>query len=146
MHKVLVLNGPNLNLLGRREPDIYGDQSLEEIVSNLLARSESLGLELEARQSNSEGELIDWVHDAQNAFDAVIINPGGLGHTSVALRDALAYLTLPVFEVHISNIFAREEFRRHSLISEVATGVVTGFGTHGYLVALEASKRVLSSR
>ena len=136
--RVLVVQGPNLNLLGTREPAIYGTTTLDEIHAELAAAAKAAGAELEFFQSNHEGALIDRIQEAPSWADGILINPAGLGHTSVSLRDALAATGLPVVEVHLSNIFAREEFRRHSTISAVALGVVSGFGPVGYRLALEA--------
>lgn len=136
MTTVNVLNGPNLDRLGVREPDVYGNTTYQELVSLIEATSAELGLKASVRQSNSEAELIQLVHRAADAGEPVILNAGGLTHTSVALRDACAELRAPLIEVHISNVFAREEFRHHSYISPVATGVIAGLGTQGYVLAL----------
>lgn len=139
--KVLVLHGPNLDRLGKRQPHIYGHQTLADIEENLRRRGEELGLEVESRQSNAESQLIDWAHEAADQHWPVIINPGGLTHTSVALRDALVELNDEgnhgFVEVHLSNIHAREEFRHHSYLSPIARGVIAGLGAHGYVLALE---------
>nr|WP_323374047.1 type II 3-dehydroquinate dehydratase [Microbacterium sp. STN6] len=142
--RVLVLNGPNLNFLGRREPALYGSVTLDAVNESLSQRAESRGVGLDFRQSNSEGVLIDAAQEAMSDVDAVIINAGGLSHTSVALRDALAMLPVPVIEVHVTNIHARESFRHHSFISDVATAVIVGAGTNGYLLALEHALSLLS--
>ncbi|MFZ0834177.1 MAG: type II 3-dehydroquinate dehydratase [Mycobacterium sp.] len=136
MTTVNVLNGPNLDRLGVREPDVYGNTTYQELVSLIEATAAELGLKASVRQSNSEAELIQLVHRAADAGESVILNAGGLTHTSVALRDACAELRAPLIEVHISNVFAREEFRHHSYISPVATGVIAGLGTQGYVLAL----------
>lgn len=136
---VLILHGPNLNLLGLREPDIYGSQTLSDINSMLDELAGEIGAEVEAFQSNHEGEIIDRIHAASDdGFSGIIINPGGLTHTSVALRDAIASINLPVVETHLSNVHAREEFRRHSYVAGVAVGQVAGFGATSYALALRA--------
>ncbi|GAA4904997.1 3-dehydroquinate dehydratase [Actinomycetospora succinea] len=134
--RVLVVNGPNLDLLGRREPDIYGHDTLADLEDRARRTAADLGLEVDARQSNHEGVLIDWVHEAMTDHGGLIINPGGYTHTSVALRDALAALPVPVVEVHLSNVHARESFRSHSYVSPVATAVIAGAGVTGYDLAL----------
>ncbi|OMC07102.1 MULTISPECIES: type II 3-dehydroquinate dehydratase [unclassified Mycobacterium] len=133
---VHVLNGPNLGRLGRREPDVYGDTTHEQLAELIEREAAELGLKAVVRQSDNEGQLLDWIHLAADAGEPVILNAGGLTHTSVALRDACAELRAPLIEVHISNVHAREEFRRHSYISPVATGVIVGLGVQGYLLAL----------
>lgn len=136
MKTVLVLNGPNLGRLGRREPDVYGSTTYDDLVALIETEAKDLGLEVVVRQSDSEAQLISWVHAAVDAGDPVILNAGALTHTSVALRDACAELSSPLIEVHISNVHAREEFRHHSYLSAVATGVIVGLGVQGYLLAL----------
>jgi len=136
---IFVLNGPNLNLLGTREPRVYGTQTLAEINANLERRARALKLELDLRQSNHEGELVDWLNEALAKASAVIINAGGYAHTSIAIRDAVAALPIPVIEVHLSNVYAREHFRRQSMIAQVAKGSIVGFGALGYLLALDAA-------
>ena len=140
---VLVLNGPNLNLLGTREPEIYGTDTLATIEAACQKRAKTLGLEVEFRQSNDEGELVDWVQEASGPFAALIVNAGAYTHTSVALLDALLATDLPIIEVHLSNIYRREDFRHHSYVSPTAQGMICGFGGHGYLLALEAMARLL---
>jgi len=135
---VLVINGPNLNTLGAREPEIYGSTTLAEIEDGLRAQASAAGLSLDTFQSNHEGEIIDRLHAARtDGTRFVIINPGAFTHTSVAIRDAFAAVAIPFVEVHISNVHAREEFRRHSYLSDLAVGVMTGFGVQGYALALE---------
>ena len=136
---IFVLNGPNLNLLGTREPRIYGNQTLADITANLERRAKALKLELDVRQSNHEGELVDWLHEAMAKASAVIINGGAYAHTSIAIRDAIAALSVPVIEVHMSNVYAREHFRRQSMIAQVARGSIAGFGALSYVLALDAA-------
>jgi 3-dehydroquinate dehydratase-2 len=136
---IFVLSGPNLNLLGVREPDIYGHETLADIEARCSRRAAEFGLAVEFRQSNHEGVLIDWVQDARTEASAVVINPAGYGHTSVALLDALKTLAIPVIECHLSNPAAREAFRRHTYVSLIATGVVSGFGGASYELAIEAA-------
>ena len=136
--RVLVLHGPNLNLLGVREPEIYGATTLAQIDAALGEQAAKAGASLACFQSNHEGALIDRIHAARTDADGILINPGGLTHTSVALRDALAGVGLPVVEVHLSNVFARESFRHHSYVSGVALGVVSGFGARSYALGLDA--------
>ncbi|WP_294172339.1 type II 3-dehydroquinate dehydratase [uncultured Sphingomonas sp.] len=143
MRKVFVLNGPNLNLLGSREPDIYGRDTLDDIAAALTEQARELDLELDVRQSNHEGHLIDWLHEAAaTGVHAVVLNAGGFTHTSVALRDAVAAIATPVIEVHLSNPHARESFRRRSLIAGVVKGTISGFGALSYRLALDAAARL----
>lgn len=136
MSTVLVLNGPNLGRLGQREPEVYGSTTYDDLVAMIEAEAAELGLSAAVRQSDSEAQLIAWVHAAADAGDPVILNAGALTHTSIALRDACAELRAPLIEVHISNVHAREDFRHHSYLSAVATGVIVGLGVQGYLLAL----------
>ena len=143
MRSVLILNGPNLNLLGSREPGIYGSDTLDEIGAALHAQGAKLGIAVDLRQSNHEGHLIDWLHEAaETKATAVILNAGGFTHTSVALRDAIAAIDVPVIEVHLSNPQARESFRRRSLIAGVCKGSISGFGAQSYVLALDAAARL----
>jgi 3-dehydroquinate dehydratase-2 len=143
MRKVLILNGPNLNRLGTREPEVYGADTLDDIAGRLHEQAAALGVEVEVRQSNHEGHLIDWLHEAADTgAHAVILNAGGFTHTSVALRDAVSAIPTPVVEVHLSNPQARESFRRRSLISGVCTGSISGFGALSYALALDAAARL----
>lgn len=136
--KILLLNGPNLNLLGTREPEIYGSATLKEIEAAAQKQAKDVGAELVSFQSNHEGALIDRIHAAKNeGIEAIVINPGGFTHTSVALRDALTGVAIPFVEVHISNIHRREEFRQHSYLSDIATGVICGVGVDGYRFAID---------
>lgn len=135
---ILVINGPNLNLLGAREPHIYGRATLDDIRQACLARARDRDLDLDFRQSNSEGEIIGWIQAARGNSDGIIINAAGYTHTSVAIMDALAAADQPVIEVHVSNIYKREDFRHHSYISRAATGVICGLGPQGYLLAIDA--------
>lgn len=137
LRSVLVLHGPNLNLLGTREPKIYGRETLADINKRLAARAAKAGVKLNSFQSNSEAEMIDRVQQSRSAVDFIIINPAGFTHTSVALRDALAAVAIPFIEVHLSNVHAREPFRRHSYFSDQAVGVICGLGSKGYDYALE---------
>ena len=134
--KILVLNGPNINLLGRREPGIYGSQTLESITSSLKESALSIPAELDFVQSNSEGMLVDVIQSAIGRFDGIILNPAAYTHTSVAIRDAISAVAIPTVEVHLSNVYSREEFRHKSLIAPVAIGQITGFGAFGYELAL----------
>jgi 3-dehydroquinate dehydratase-2 len=136
---IFVLNGPNLNLLGTREPRIYGSQTLADISETLEQRAKALKLKLDIRQSNHEGVLVDWIHEALARASAVIINAGAYTHSSIAIRDAVAALPIPVIEVHLSNVYAREHFRRQSMIAPVARGSIVGFGPLSYVLALDAA-------
>jgi len=144
--KVLFLNGPNLNLLGQREPDVYGHATLADIEAKVRERAAKLGVEVDFRQSNLEGELVDWIQQAKGKFDVIVLNAAAYTHTSVALRDAIAAVGVPTIEIHLSNIHAREKFRQKSLIAPVCWGQITGFGQKSYLLALEASVDVNASQ
>lgn len=146
MFKVLLIHGPNLNLLGKREPQIYGGSSLDEINARMMSLAEGNKAELRTIQSNSEGGLIDAIHDAANWADGIIINPGAYAHYSYAIRDALAAVNLPAVEVHISNIYAREEFRQKSVIAPVVIGCITGLGWRSYTCGLESLLGILEDR
>ena len=143
---IYILNGPNLNLLGAREPEIYGHETLADIETRARTRATGHGLELVFRQSNLEGELVTWIQGARDSADGLIINAGAFTHTSVALLDALTILDIPVIELHLSNIYAREPFRHNSYISRAADGLICGFGAQGYDLALEAINRLLANR
>jgi 3-dehydroquinate dehydratase II len=138
MNPIYVLNGPNLNLLGQREPQLYGSTTLRDIETRLRTRAAKLGLSVDFRQSNHEGELIDWVHEARQRASGIIVNAAGLTHSSVALLDALLAADLPIVEVHLTNIYRREAFRHHSYVSQAATGIICGLGAKGYELALDA--------
>jgi len=142
---ILVLNGPNLNLLGVREPKTYGSETLADIEEACLERAAALDLALDFRQSNHEGQLVDWIQEARESADGIIINAGAYTHTSIAILDALRACELPIIEVHLSNIFAREAYRHHSYISSVARGVICGFGAQSYILALDAIAYVLEA-
>ena len=143
-HKVLVLNGPNLNMLGQREPDIYGHTTLEDIQRAVDAAH--LKLVVDFRQTNDEGELVTWIQSARGGANAIVLNAAAYTHTSVAVLDALLACGVPVVEVHLSNIYRREEFRHHSYVSRAATGIICGFGAHGYELALDAVARLLHNQ
>jgi len=144
--KVLVLNGPNLNMLGMREPEIYGTATLADIEAQCRKRAKALGLTVDCRQSNTEGELVGWIQEARDSADGIVLNPGAYTHTSVAILDALLAIGLPVIEVHLSNTHKREDFRQQSYVSRAAEGVICGFGVQGYLLALEAMAALLADR
>jgi 3-dehydroquinate dehydratase II len=141
---VYVLNGPNLNLLGKREPHIYGHETLADVEAQCRTLAAELNLSIEFRQSNAEFQIIDWIHEARETAAAIVINPGAFTHTSIAIMDALNACKCPVFEVHISNVHQRESFRHHSYVSLTATGVMAGFGTHGYALALRHVAQLLA--
>jgi 3-dehydroquinate dehydratase-2 len=143
--KIALVNGPNLNLLGRRKPEIYGEQSLEAIVESVLHRAKDIAMDIWAYQSNHEGQLVDAVQQAASTCSGIIINPAAYSHTSIAIRDALEASELPIIEVHLSNVYAREAFRHHSYTSEVAKGVIAGLGAHGYVLAVDALARIMGA-
>ncbi len=142
--KILVLHGPNLNMLGKREPHIYGHESLAEINTGLQARGDQLGFEVETFQSNHEGVIVDKIQQTMGSCHGIVINPAAYTHTSVAIRDALAMLDIPVIEVHLSNIHKREPFRHQSMIADIAAARIAGFGSHGYMLGLEGLAKMLS--
>jgi 3-dehydroquinate dehydratase-2 len=142
---IFVLNGPNLNLLGVRDPSVYGHETLADLEERCLARAAALDLEIDFRQTNHEGQLVDWIQEARESADGIILNAGALTHTSVAIFDALSAADLPIIEVHLSNIFRRERFRHHSYVSLAAKGVICGLGAHGYELALEAIARLIDT-
>jgi 3-dehydroquinate dehydratase II len=140
--RILFLNGPNLNLLGQREPDIYGRLTLSDIETKVRERAKELRIEVEFRQSNLEGELVGWIQQAKGKFEVIVLNAAAYTHTSVALRDAIAAVGIPTIEIHLSNVHAREEFRHKSLIAPVCCGLIAGFGANSYVLALEAALNV----
>jgi 3-dehydroquinate dehydratase-2 len=144
--KILFLNGPNLNLLGQREPEIYGHTTLADIEAKVRERAGELNVEIDFRQSNLEGELVDWIQQAKDKFDVIVINAAAYTHTSIALRDAIAASGVPTIEIHLSNVHAREEFRHKSLIAPVCQGQITGFGQKSYILGLEAAVHVKESK
>ena len=142
---IFVLNGPNLNLLGKRQPEIYGHETLADVETSCREAAIALGLELRCHQSNREYEIIDWIHEAREIAGGIIINPAGFSHTSVSILDALNTCDMPIIEVHISNIHRREEFRHHSYVSSVASGIIAGCGTQGYVLALHRVARLIGA-
>lgn len=142
---ITLLNGPNLNLLGLRQPEIYGRDTLQDVLARVDKLARDLGLQVQARQSNHEGQLVDWVQEARAGSSGIIINPGAYSHTSIALLDALSAFDGPVLEVHVTNIHRRETFRHHSFVSQRADGVIAGFGTEGYLLALRRMATLLAA-
>lgn len=146
MEKILIIHGPNLNRLGKRETGIYGTTTLKDINESLISLAKELGVDVTVFQSNSEGALIDRIHEASGSFDAIVINPAGYTHTSVALRDAIAGADIPAIEVHISNIYTREKFRHHSYIAPVAVGQIAGLGVNSYLLGLRGAVDIVRSK
>ena len=144
-HTILVLNGPNLNMLGVRQPEFYGNESLSDIEPTCRAKASKLGLEIDFRQSNHEGELVTLIQEARGKMAGIVINAAAYTHTSIAILDALSLVELPIIEIHLSNVYARDSFRHHSYISTIANGVICGLGSHSYLLALEALKRIIDS-
>ena len=144
--KILIINGPNLNLLGQREESKYGKITLEEVKKNCITHAQSIDLEVEFEQSNIEGEIVTIIQKSKNKFEGIIINAAGYTHTSVAILDALLAIKLPTIEIHITNIYNREEFRKTSLISKVAEGIICGFGVNGYIMALDSMKKILNKK
>ena len=145
MKKILFRNGPNLNLLGQREPGIYGKTTLAEIEGTVRQRAGELGVEMDFRQTNSEGELVTWIQQATNIFGAIVLNAGAYTHTSIAIRDAISATGSPTVEIHLSNIHAREEFRHHSMIAAVCRGQICGFGPHSYALGLDAALTLIKA-
>ena len=144
--KVLFLNGPNLNLLGQREPDVYGHATLADIEAKVRKRALTLGVEVDFRQSNLEGELVDWIQQAKGKHDVIVLNAAAYTHTSIALRDAIVAVGVPTIEIHLSNVHAREDFRQKSLIAPVCCGQISGFGQNSYILAVEASINVIENK
>lgn len=140
--KILFLNGPNLNLLGQREPEVYGRTTLKDIEAQVRARAAKVGAEIEFRQSNVEGEIVGWIQQSKGNFDVIVLNAAAYTHTSIALRDAISGTGVPTIEIHLSNVYAREEFRHKSLIAPVCRGLISGFGANSYILALDAAVSV----
>ena len=143
---ILVLNGPNLNLLGTRQPEVYGHTTLADVEEMCRKKAKALGITVDCRQSNYEGQFVDWIQEYKGKFDGILYNPGAYTHTSVALLDALLSCDIPVIEVHLSNIHQREDFRHHSYVSKAAQGMICGFGGYGYEMALHAASRILNKQ
>jgi len=144
--KILFLNGPNLNLLGQRETDVYGRATLADIEAKVRQRAKQLGAEIDFRQSNLEGQLVGWIQEAKGKFDVIVLNAAAYTHTSIALRDAIAAVGVPTIEIHLSNVHAREDFRQKSLIAPVCCGQISGFGQNSYILAVEASVNVIANK
>ena len=145
MNKIIIINGPNLNLLGEREQSQYGSSNYEELKKNCFDQAKKLNINLEFKQSNIEGEIVNFIQDSRNEFDGMIINAAGFTHTSVAIRDALDLFKKPIIELHISNIYKREDFRKKSLISDISTGGIFGLGTNGYILAIISMQKLLKN-
>ncbi len=146
LHKILVIHGPNLNTLGKREPEIYGSTSLSDINKDMAKDGKQLGLTVETFQSNNEGDIVEKIQKAAGKFKGIVINPAAYTHTSIAIRDALLLLDVPIIEIHLSNIYKREPFRHKSMVADIAHGQISGFGVHGYTLALEAMARLVTQR
>ena len=145
MTKVLLINGPNLNLLGKRELDIYGKESIQDIKNLCIKKADKLNIDIDFRQSNSEGEIISWIHEVNENFDGLIINPAGYTHTSISILDSLKAIKKPRLEIHLSNIYSREEYRKKSITSEAMQGLICGFGKNGYMLAITAINNLLKA-
>ena len=143
MHNIIIINGPNLNMLGKREPEIYGSETIDDIKKECLKKGIDNNINIDFRQTNSEGEIINWLHEVNNNFDGLIINPAGYTHTSVAILDALKTIKKPKIEIHLSNIYAREEFRKKTITGEGMDGIISGFGISSYILSIEAMKKLL---
>ena len=143
MHNIIIINGPNLNMLGKREPEIYGSETIDDIKKECLKKGIDNNINIDFRQTNSEGEIINWLHEVNNNFDGLIINPAGYTHTSVAILDALKTIKKPKIEIHLSNIYAREEFRKKTITGEGMDGIISGFGISSYTLSIEAMKKLL---
>ncbi len=143
MHNIIIINGPNLNMLGKREPEIYGNETIDDIKKECLKKGIDNNINIDFRQTNSEGEIINWLHEVNNNFDGLIINPAGYTHTSVAILDALKTIKKPKIEIHLSNIYAREEFRKKTITGEGMDGIISGFGISSYTLSIEAMKKLL---
>ena len=144
-HKILVIHGPNLNMLGKREPEKYGTSTLEDINASLMEYGQKKGMTLQTYQSNHEGDIVDQIQQARGTYDGLIINPAAYTHTSIAIRDAILILDIPVIEIHLSNIYKRKTFRHHSTLNDVVSGQITGFGRFGYMMALDAIDHLLKN-
>ena len=143
MHNIIIINGPNLNMLGKREPEIYGNKTIDDIKKECLKKGLDNNMNIDFRQTNSEGEIINWLHEVNNNFDGLIINPAGYTHTSVAILDALKTIKKPKIEIHLSNIYSREEFRKKTITGEGMDGIISGFGISSYTLSIEAMKKLL---